>query len=101
VQNVLPDKYPLDDTTIDAVLADENYLGRLFDYGVIVPRLELLYRHAADDLGEPRLLELCRDSSPVYAWPYKHRHVWRTERSRRGIALVRALLGRPVTSVDR
>jgi hypothetical protein len=41
VQNVLPDKYPLDDTTIDAVLADENYLGRLFDYGVIVPRLEL------------------------------------------------------------
>lgn len=101
IQNVLPDRYPLDGITIDAVLARENYLGRLFDYGVIVPRLELLYRYAADDLSEPRLSELCRDSSPVYAWPYEHRHVWRTERSRRGIALVRTLLGHPVTSVDR
>jgi hypothetical protein len=99
IQNVLPDKYPLGATTIDAVLAEENYLGRLFDYGVIVPRLELLYEHAADDLDEPRLSELCRDSSPVYAWPYEHRHVWRTGRSRRGIALVRAFLGPPVVSV--
>lgn len=93
MQNILPDKYPLDGLTIDEVLAEENYLGRLFDYGVIVPRLERLYEHAADDLDEPRLSELCRDQSPIYAWPYEHRHVWRTERSKRGIALVRAVLG--------
>ena len=98
IQNVLPDVYPLDKTTIDTVLADENYLGRLFDYGVIVPHLDVLYRHAAADLDEPRLAELCRDGSPVYAWPYEHRHVWRIERSRRAIALVRTLLGLRVRS---
>src|SRR5690349_12757103 len=26
-------------------------------------------------LGEPRLLELVRDGSPVYAWPYERRGV--------------------------
>jgi len=77
MQNVLPDKYPLDETAIDAVLARENYVGRVFDYGVIAPRLELLYRFTAEDLDEPRVSELCTERSPVYAWPFEHRHVWR------------------------
>ena len=97
MQNVLPDAYPIEEATIDTVLADENYLGRVFDYGVIAPRLELLYEFAADDLDEPRVSELCTERSPVYAWPYEYRDVWRTGRSRVGIAVVGAVVGRPVT----
>lgn len=96
LQNILPAEYPLADTSIDTVLADENYLGRVIDYGVIAPRLDLLYRFAADDLAEPRVLDLCKGQSPVYAWPFENREVWRTGRSRRGIAVVSAVLGRPI-----
>jgi len=93
MQNVLPDRYPLQGTGIDVVLAEENYLGRVFDYGVIAPRIESLYRFAADDLDEPRVSDLCTERSPVYAWPFEYRDVWRTGRSRIGIAVVGALLG--------
>jgi hypothetical protein len=44
---------------------------------VIVPRLQSLYEWSAEELGEPRVLELVRDASPIYAWPYAQRHVWR------------------------
>lgn len=40
-------------------------------------------------------MELCTDGYPVYAWPFEHRYVWRTERSPIAIALVRAMVGRP------
>jgi len=96
MQNVLPGEYPLQATGIDAVLADENYFGRVFDYGVIAPRLELLYRFAADDLDEPGVSELCTGRSPVYAWPFEYREVWQTGRSRIGIAVVGAVMGNPV-----
>jgi len=95
LQNVLPNVYPLAQTGIDKVLADENYLARVMDYGVIAPRIAHLYRSAADDLNEPRVAQLCTDEFPVYAWPYEQRYVWRTERSRIAIALVRAVVGRP------
>jgi hypothetical protein len=32
------------------------------------------YVHAASALDEPRLLEMVRDGSPVYAWPYEERY---------------------------
>jgi len=96
MQNVLPAEYPLQAPGIDAVLADENYFGRVFDYGVIAPRLELLYRFAADDLDEPRVSELCTERSPVYAWPFEYREVWQTGKSRFGIAVVGAVVGSPV-----
>ena len=95
MQNVLPDEYPIEDSGIDAVLAEENYLGRVFDYGVIAPRIELLYQFAAVDLAEPRVADLCTEQSPVYAWPFEYRDVWRTGRSRLGIAAVGAVMGRP------
>jgi hypothetical protein len=95
LQNVLPDSYPLARTGIETVLADENYLARIIDYGIIAPRIAQLYRYAADDLGEPRILDLCTDEFPVYAWPYEQRHVWRTDRSPIARALVRALVGPP------
>ncbi len=95
MQNVLPDRYPIDEAGIEEVLAGENYLGRVFDYGVIAPRLEALYGFAAEDLDEPRVADLCTARSPVYAWPYEYRDVWQTGRSRRGIAVVGAVLGPP------
>jgi hypothetical protein len=77
LRRVLPDRYPLDDD-VEAYIADEQRLGRLLDYAVIAPRLQRLYEWSATDLAEPRLLELVRDGSPIYAWPFERRHVWRT-----------------------
>ena len=59
-------------------IADEQRLGRMLDYAVIVPRLQCLYEWSAEELDEPRLLELVRDGNPIYAWPFEQRHVWRT-----------------------
>ncbi|MCO8273574.1 hypothetical protein M1L60_23545 [Actinoplanes sp. TRM 88003] len=91
LKDVLPDVYPLEKIGIDEVLADENYLSRIVDYGVIVPRIPQLCAHAADDLGEPGLAGLCRDGFPVYAWPYEERQVWRTDKSPFAIGLAHAL----------
>jgi hypothetical protein len=75
LRRVLPGGYPLD-RDAQHYLDAELRLGRLLDYAIIVPRLQRLYEWSAIELEEPRLLELVRDGSPVYAWPYEHRHVW-------------------------
>jgi hypothetical protein len=76
LRRVLPDRYPLEGT-VERYIADEQRLGRMLDYAVIVPRLQRLYEWSAEELDEPRLLELVRAGSPVYAWPYESRSVWR------------------------
>jgi hypothetical protein len=73
---VLPDRYPLT-LDVDRYIADERRLGRMLDYAVIVPRLQRLYEWSADELADPRLCGLVRDGSPIYAWPFEERHVWR------------------------
>ena len=73
---MLPDRYPLA-LDVERYIADEQRLGRMLDYAVIVPRLQRLYAWSAAELGEPRLLELVRDGNPIYAWPFEQRHVWR------------------------
>jgi hypothetical protein len=77
LRRVLPDRYPLE-LDVESYIADEQRLGRLLDYAVIVPRLQRLYEWSAEALDEPRLLELVRDGSPIYAWPFEHSRVWRT-----------------------
>jgi hypothetical protein len=77
LRRVLPNRYPLA-LDVERYIADEQRLGRMLDYAVIVPRLQCLYEWSAEELGEPRLLELVRDGSPIYAWPFEQRHVWRT-----------------------
>ena len=77
LRRVLPDRYPLA-LDVERYIADEQRLGRMLDYAVIVPRLQRLYEWSAEELGEPRLLELVRDGNPIYAWPFEERHVWRT-----------------------
>jgi hypothetical protein len=76
LRRVLPNRYPLADD-VERYIAAEQRLGRILDYAVIVPRLQALYEWSADELGEPRLLELVRDGNPIYAWPFEQRHVWR------------------------
>ncbi len=77
LRRVLPNRYPLA-LDVERYIADEQRLGRLLDYAVIVPRLQRMYEWSAEELGEPRLLELVRDGSPIYAWPFEDRHVWRS-----------------------
>jgi hypothetical protein len=77
LRRVLPNRYPLP-LDVEDYVADEQRLGRALDYAVIVPRLQRLYEWSARQLGEPDLLDLIRDGSPIYAWPYEQRHVWRT-----------------------
>ena len=77
LRRVLPDRYPLP-LDVERYIADEQRLGRVLDYAVIVPRLQRLYEWSAEELGEPRLLELVREGNPTYAWPFEQRHVWRT-----------------------
>jgi hypothetical protein len=77
LRRVLPDRYPLA-LDVDRYVADEQQLGRMLDYAVIVPRVQRLYEWSAGELAEPRLLDLVRDGNPVYAWPLEQRHVWRT-----------------------
>ena len=76
LRRVLPNRYPLA-LDVERYIADEQRLGRLLDYAVIVPRLQRLYEWSSAELCEPRLLELVRDGSPIYAWPFEERHVWR------------------------
>jgi hypothetical protein len=76
LRRVLPDRYPLE-LDVESYIADEQRLGRVLDYAVIVPRLQRLYEWSAHELDEPRLLDLVRDGSPIYAWPLERRHVWR------------------------
>src|SRR6185369_10512329 len=76
LRRVLPDRYPLEQDA-ERYVADEQRLGRLLDYAVIVPRLQPLYEWSARELSEPRLLELVRDGNPIYVWPFEKRHVWR------------------------
>jgi hypothetical protein len=75
LRRVLPDRYPLE-RDVERYIANEQRLGRMLDYAVIVPRLQRLYEWSAVDLRQPALLELIRDGNPVYAWPYEQRQVW-------------------------
>jgi hypothetical protein len=77
LRRVLPNRYPLD-LDVERYIADEQRLGRMLDYAVIVPRLQRVYEWSARELREPRLLGLVRCGSPVYAWPFEKRHVWRS-----------------------
>jgi hypothetical protein len=76
LRRVLPDRYPLS-RDVERYIAEEQRLGRMLDYAVIVPRLQHLYEWSAGELAEPRVLGLVHDGNPIYAWPVEERHVWR------------------------
>jgi hypothetical protein len=73
---VLPADYPAR-FDLDTTLESEHRLGRMLDYGVIAPRLQALYDWSAQELDIADLRGLIREGSPIYAWPYADRSVWR------------------------
>jgi hypothetical protein len=77
LRRVVPNRYPLA-RDVEWYITDEQRLGRMLDYAVIVPRLQRLYEWSAEELAESRLLGLVRDGNPIYAWPFEERHVWRS-----------------------
>ena len=77
LRRVLPNHYPLS-LDVERYIKDEQRVGRMLDYAVIVPRLQHLYEWSARELDEPRLLDLVLDGNPIYAGPFEQRHVWRT-----------------------
>jgi hypothetical protein len=77
LRRVLPNRYPLE-LDVERYIDQEQRIGRVLDYAVIVPRAQRLYEWSAEELGEPRLLELVRDGNPIYVWPFEKRHVWRS-----------------------
>jgi hypothetical protein len=95
LRNVLPENYPLLDITITDVLEGENLLGRVLDYGILLPRTQAMYELAAHDLDEPGLLGFVADGNLVYAWPYEERHAWVTAKSRALTALVARITASP------
>jgi hypothetical protein len=89
LSRVLPARYPLAGD-LERYLDQEQRLGRMLDYIVIVPRLQPLYEWSARELGQPALLDLIEDGSPTYAWPHADRGVWDAPTSRPAV-LTRAL----------
>jgi hypothetical protein len=76
LRRVLPNEYPLT-LNVASYIANEQCLGRVLDYALIVPRIQRLYEWSIEELGEPRLIQLVRDGIPGYAWPYDAYDVWR------------------------
>jgi hypothetical protein len=80
LSRVLPNEYPLRHSARYYVSA-ESGLGRLIDYGMIVPRLQQLYQWSAHELAAPSMLDFVRDGAMVYAWSFEDRSVWQPPRS--------------------
>jgi hypothetical protein len=76
LSRVLPERYPVADD-IRVYVEAENSLGRLLDYGVILPRLQLLYEWSAQELKQPDLEELARGGVPSYVAPIEAAPLWR------------------------
>ena len=91
LSRIVPDRYPLK-RDVHEYIAEENEFGRMLDYGIIQPRLQRLYEWSAEELGEPGVLGLVRDGSPVYAWPFENRDVWEPARPTRTVRALRRIL---------
>ena len=73
---ILPERYPVIDD-LRTYVEKENNLGRLLDYGVILPRLQLLYEWSAEDLGQPAVVDWVREGVPSYFSPIEAIQFWR------------------------
>jgi hypothetical protein len=90
---VLPAGYRLrDNLEVYLDLVNELGLGRTLDYGVIGPRLQALYEWSAGELGLPGLRGLVRDGSPIYAWSYADRQVWKQVRESLPVRVLRVAI---------
>ncbi len=76
LSRILPDRYPVIEDVLSYVNA-ENNLGRMLDYGVILPRLRHLYEWSAQELEQPALCGLARDGVPSYMLASETEAAWR------------------------
>jgi hypothetical protein len=76
LSRILPARYPVADD-LRAYVTAENNLGRLLDYGVILPRLEPLYQWSAAELCQPALAEFVHEGTPNYVAPSEAAPYWR------------------------
>lgn len=76
LSRILPERYPVIDD-LRTYVEKENSLGRLLDYGVILPRLQLLYEWSAEDLGQPAVVNWVREGVPSYFSPIEAIQFWR------------------------
>jgi hypothetical protein len=93
ISRVLPDVYPLDGE-LDDYIDDEHTIGRMLDLGVIMPRVDGLYRWAADEQAIPALNDLVSESTPCYAWDPGDEAPW-TPSPTRLVRLVRRAIPAP------
>jgi hypothetical protein len=91
LSHILPARYPAADAVQTYVNA-ENNLGRLLDYGIILPRLQRLYEWSASELEQPALRRLVRAGAPSYAAPFVSDSAWRPARTSLPVRLLRALI---------
>lgn len=75
LSRILPARYPAIDGVRTYVEA-ENNLGRMLDYGVILPRAQALYDWSARALAQPALAGLVKDGAPCYAAPFGADAIW-------------------------
>jgi hypothetical protein len=75
LSRILPARYPANDG-VHAYVEAENNFGRVLDYGVILPRIQMLYDWSARELALPALAELVAKGSPCYAAPFGADAVW-------------------------
>jgi hypothetical protein len=94
LSRIVPDRYPLERDP-RAYIAEENAFGQMLDYGIIQPRLQRLYEWSAEELGEPGVLSMVRDGSPVYAWSFENRDVWEPTRPTRTVRTLRRVFAAP------
>jgi hypothetical protein len=76
LSRILPERYPVA-AEVRMYVDAENNLGRLLDYGVILPRLQRLYEWSAAELGEPALTGLVSEGVPSYVAPRDAAPYWR------------------------
>lgn len=75
LSHILPARYPTTDAVRTYVNA-ENNVGRLLDYGIILPRLQSLYDWSAKELEQPALSLLVQAGAPSYAAPFATQSDW-------------------------
>ena len=80
LSRVLPDEYPLRGS-VQSYLKDELGLGRLLDFGLILPRLQQIYEWSAYELAAPGLLDCIDTGALTYAWSPSDRSVWEAPES--------------------
>ena len=90
LSRVLPDLYPLDEDVRFYIRAELG-LGRLLDYGMIVPRLRQVYEWSAAELGMPELVDWVDDGALSYAMTSAEWRMW-DPAPRRLVRLVRRVL---------